>query len=58
MRLRVPRGSSRPGDDGPRDPHAAVTMLGTALGVGFPPSAPSLRPVAADFALVERGPGA
>ena len=41
----------------PRDPHAAVIMLGTALGVGFPPAAPSLRPVAADFAVVGGGPG-
>lgn len=33
-------------------PHAAVIMLGTALGVGFPPpSAGALRPLAPDFSM-------
>jgi hypothetical protein len=31
--------------------HAAVIMLGTALGVGFPPGAQGLRPVAASLVL-------
>jgi hypothetical protein len=31
------------------EPHAAVIMLGTALGVGFPPSSDSGRPLAPDF---------
>lgn len=33
--------------------HTAVVMLGTALGVGFPPPAQSVRPLAADWALVK-----
>jgi hypothetical protein len=34
-------------------PHAAVIMLGTSLGVGFVPPAASFRPVAIDFRLEE-----
>jgi hypothetical protein len=33
-------------------PRSAVIMLGTALGIGFPPAATALRPVAPGFAVV------
>lgn len=38
----------------PRDPHAAVIMLGTALGVGFPSLTRPLRPRATNFAVLAR----